>query len=116
MPFTVNGKQLIQIIGVIISVAMVSSAQLTDLLGAPVAKTIVTISGLINMVLQGITVALTTQTAQVQDVRSMPGVDHIDVNANASPALASLAVDPAETKVGATTPEVRTALIAKATS
>jgi hypothetical protein len=110
----VNLKQMIQIIGVIISVATVSSAQLTDLLGPGIAKTIVTIAGLLNMTLQGIAVQMNTQTNQVKDVRSMPGVDHIDVNASASPALASLAVDAAETKIGATTPEVRTALVAKA--
>lgn len=112
----INGKQIIQIIGVIISVAMVSSAQLTDLLGAPVAKTIVTIAGLTNMILQGITVALTTQTAQVQDVAAMPGVERISINAQATPALAAVATDRDQPKVGATTPDVKAALLAKATS
>jgi len=111
-----NGKQIIQIIGVIISVLMVSSAQLTDLLGAPLAKTIVTVAGLLNMVLQGITVALTTQTAQIQDVAAMPGVERISINENASPAAASVAVDPAQTKVGPATPDIRPALVAKAAS
>ena len=111
-----NGKQIIQIVGVIISVAMVSSAQLTDLLGAPLAKTIVTVAGLLNMVLQGLTVALTTQTAQIQDVAAMPGVDRISMNANASPAAAAVAVDPTQTKVGPSTPEARVVLTAKAAS
>ncbi len=94
-----NGKQIIQIIGVIISVLMVSSAQLTDLLGPGIAKTIVTISGLANMILQGITVALTTQSAQVRDVAAMPGIESIKVNSSASSALATLAVDPTQAKV-----------------
>jgi hypothetical protein len=97
-----NGKQIIQIIGVIISVLMVSSAQLTDLLGAGVAKYIVTIAGLANMILQGITVALTTQTAQIKDVAAMPGIDRITVNAQANSTLATLAVDPAQNKVAPT--------------
>ena len=97
-----NGKQIIQIIGVIISVLMVSSAQLTDLMGPGVAKYIVTIAGLANMILQGITVALTTQSAQVKDVAAMPGVEKITVNASASPALATLAVDPNQNKVAPT--------------
>lgn len=100
--YNINGKQIIQITGVVISVLMVSSAQLTDLLGAGTAKTIVTIAGLANMLLQGITVALTTQSAQVKDVAAMPGVEKITVNSQASPALATLAVDPSQNKVAPT--------------
>lgn len=102
MMFNLNGKQIIQIVGVIISVLMVSSAQLTDLLGPGVAKTIVTISGLANMILQGITVALTTQSAQVKDVAAMPGVERITVNATANAALATMAVDKNQDKVAPT--------------
>ena len=109
-----NGKQLIAIIGAVISAIMVSSAQLTDLLGPGVAKTIVTVAGLINMIMQSVTVALTTQTAQVKDVTAMRGVEHIDVNSQATPALAAMATDPAQPKVGATTPGVRETLIQSA--
>ena len=94
-----NGKQIIQIVGVVISVAMVSSAQLTDLIGPVWAKNIVTVAGLLNMILQGLTVSLQTQSAQIKDVAAMPGVEKITVNATASPALATLAVDPAQAKV-----------------
>lgn len=97
-----NGKQIIQIVGVIISVAMVSSAQLTDLLGPVAAKYIVTIAGLANMTLQGIAVALSTQSAQIKDVAAMPGVEKITVNSQASTVLATLAVDPHQDKVGPT--------------
>lgn len=97
-----NGKQWIQIAGVVISVLMVSSAQLTELLGAGVAKTIVTVAGLANMLLQGITVALTTQTAQVKDVLAMPGVEKLEVNAQASKALATVAIDPTVDKIAPT--------------
>ncbi len=97
-----NGKQIIAIIGAVISVLMVSSAQLTDLLGAGVAKTIVTVAGLTNMILQSVTVALTTQSAQIKDVAAMPGVEKISVNAQASSALATLAVDPKQDKVAPT--------------
>lgn len=108
-----NGKQIIQIVGVVISVAMVSSAQLTDLLGPTIAKTIVTVAGLLNMTLQGITVALSTQSAQIKDVAAMPGIERITVNASASPALAQVATDPDQKKVGAT-PEAKAAVIATA--
>ena len=108
-----NGKQLIQIIGVFISVAMVSSANLTTLMGAGVATTIVTIAGMLNMVLQGVAAILQTQTAQVQDVTAMPGVERISINAQATPALAAMATDRDQPKVGPTTPEVRATLLNK---
>lgn len=112
-----NGKQIIQIIGVVISVLMVSSAQLTDLMGPNVAKTIVTVAGLANMLLQGITVALTTQSAQVKDVAAMPGVERITVNASANAALATLAVDKNQDKVApAQAAEQQVAATAKAAS
>lgn len=114
--FNLNGKQIISIIGAIISVLMVSSAQLTDLLGAGWAKYIVTIAGLVNMILQSVTVALTTQSAQVRDVASMPGVERISINASANSTLASVAIDPTQTKIGATTPDVRTVLTTTAHS
>lgn len=97
-----NGKQIIQIIGVIISVLMVSSAQLTELLGPGVAKTIVTIAGLSNMLLQGITVALTSQGSTVKDVLSMQGVEKIDVNGQANQTLAAIAIDPTQNKISPT--------------
>lgn len=98
----INGKQIIQIVGVVISVLMVSTAQLTDLIGPVWAKYIVTIASLVNMILQGTTVVLTTQSAQIKDVAAMPGVEKITVNAQASSALATLAVDPAQDKVAPT--------------
>ena len=97
-----NGKQIISIIGAIISVLMVSSAQLTDLLGPGWAKYIVTVAGLINMVLQSVTVGLTTQTSQIKDVLAMPGVEKINVNAAANQTLAAIAVDPHVDKIAPT--------------
>ena len=111
-----NGKQILAVVGAVMSVLMISSANLTDLLGSGPAKTIVTVAGLINMILQSVTVALSTQTQQIKDVAAMPGVERVSVNASASKDLAAAAVDPAQSKVGATTPDVRDALIAKAAS
>jgi hypothetical protein len=109
--FNINGKQAIAIVGAIVSVLMVSTAQLTDLLGAGTAKTIVTVAGLLNMLLQSVTVALSTQTAQVNSVAAMPGVTRIAVNEQASPALAQVATDPAQQKVGPSTPDLKPALV-----
>jgi hypothetical protein len=100
--YNINGKQLIAIVGAVVSVLMVSTAQLTDLLGPTEAKTIVTVAGLLNMLLQSITVALSTQTSQVKDVLAMPGIEKISVNSQASQALATIAVDPASNKIAPT--------------
>lgn len=98
----INGRQLLSIFGAILSVLMVSSAQLTDLLGAGTAKTIVTVAGLVNMIFQAITVNLTSQGAQVRNVLSMDGVEKIDINSKANATLAAIAVDPTQDKISPT--------------
>lgn len=98
-----NGKQIIAIVGAVISVLMVSSAQLTDLLGPGPAKYIVTIAGLVNMLLQAVTVALTSQGSTIRDVAAMQGVEKISVNAQANQTLSALAVDPTQNKIAPTT-------------
>ncbi len=97
-----NGKQIISIIGAIVSVLMISTAQLTDLFGASVAKTLVSIAGLINLTLQSVMAALTSQGNQVKDVLAMPGVDKININAAANKTLAAIAIDPSVDKISPT--------------
>lgn len=97
-----NAKQIISIIGAVLSVLMISTVQLTDLLGPSLAKTITTIAGLSNMIISSVTVAITSQGATVKDVLAMPGVDKININAAANQTLASLAVDQNIDKIGPT--------------
>ncbi len=100
-----NGKQIISIIGAVLGVLMISTTQLTDLFGPGVAKTVVSVAGLVNTILSSIMAVITatmSQDAQVKQVLAMPGVDKIDVNKNASPELAKLAVDPAVDKISPT--------------
>lgn len=97
-----NGKQIISIVGAILSVLMISTAQLTDLFGPGVAKSIVSVAGLGNLVLQSIMTAITSQGSQVRDVLAMPGVDKIDVNAAANKTLAAIAIDPSIDKIAPT--------------
>lgn len=63
-----NTKQIISIVGAILSVLMISTAQLTDLFGAGVAKSIVSVAGLGNLILQSIMTAITSQSATVSSV------------------------------------------------
>lgn len=94
-----NGKQIISIIGAVLSVLMISTSQLTDLFGAGTAKTVVSVSGLVNLILQSIMTALTSQGQTFLDTKAMPGVENIQINAQANKALATLAVSPEDNKV-----------------
>lgn len=94
-----NLNQIIAIIVVILGVFVASTAQLTDLFGPLVAKTVVSASGLLMSVLSGILGVLTGQASQVKAVQSMPGVDNIVVNKQANPTLAALVVDPNQPKI-----------------
>lgn len=105
-----NTKQVLAIILAILSVLSGSTAQLTDLLGAGAAKAVISSASLAMSVLSSVLAVLTSQPNLVKDVAAMPGVQRIDVNDNANQALASLAIDPMQPKVGATTPLVREVL------
>ena len=93
-----------------------STAQLTTLFGANgasyAASSCALVSGLAGVFLM----ATTGQSSVVQQVAAMPGVARISVNEQASPALAAVATDPAQPKVGPTSPDVRPTLVAKASA
>ena len=97
-----NAKQIISIVGAILSVLMISTAQLTDLMGPTVAKSIVSIAGLGNMVLSSVMATITSQGSTVKDVLAMPGVEKININAAANQTLAAIAVDPGVDKISPT--------------
>ena len=105
-----NGKTILAICGAVLSVLMVSTAQLTDLFGPGITKSIISIAGLINMILNSVTVALSTQASLVKEVVAMPGVQKIQVNTQANQTLAQIATDPLQPKVG-TKPEDRAQVI-----
>lgn len=95
----------IQIIGIIIVVngALIgSTAQLTDLLGPLIAKDIVSVASIGNSIFGGIIMMLSGQGSMVKSVLAMPGIEHIDVNSQASAALATLAVDKSINKIAPT--------------
>lgn len=88
-----NRNQIIAIVIAILAVLMASTAQLTDLFGPKVAKTIISAAGLINGMLSGVLAVITGQAGMVKDVQDMPGVERIQVNAKANPTLARIALD-----------------------
>lgn len=102
-----NRNQIISIIIAVLSVMAGSTAQLTDLFGPGIAKTIISVAGLCNTILSSVMVIITSQGSQVRDVLAMPGVDKIDINAAANKTLAEIAIDPKVDKI-APTPQAMT--------
>ena len=76
-----------------------ATAQLTTLFGSNGAAYIASACALVSGMAGVFLMATTGQSATVQQVRSMPGVENIEVNAKANQALAALAVDPKEDKI-----------------
>lgn len=108
--------QKIAITMAVLGVLSTSGVQLTDILGSGIAKSVVSVSGLINSVLAAIVAVISGQSAIIKQVASMPGVERVSVNADANVILAQAATDPNLKNVGATTPEVRQSLLTKAVS
>ncbi len=98
----ITRNQWIAIAILVLSVNMGATTQLTDLFGVGVAKYIVSLSSLGSSILAGIQVILGGQGAQVKDVLAMPGIQKVEVNAQANPTLAAIAVDPTVNKIAPT--------------
>lgn len=91
---TINLKQAIAITIAILGVLMISTAQLTDLLGAGPAKTITSLAALLNTMLGAVMAVISSTYQTVKDASNTTGVEPLRINADASPALAGLALDP----------------------
>lgn len=94
----VNYKQVLAIVIAIFSVLAVSSANLTDLFGANVAKTIGSASNLLNTILASVLAAYTSNSQQVKDASTLPGVE-VQVSREATQQVASLAMDPDQSSI-----------------
>lgn len=105
-----TGKQVLMIIAAVLSALVGASAQLTDIFGPTITKAIISVISLANTILTSITAALSGQANLVRDVAAMPGVERVSVNTSANMALAQVAVDPQQPKVGATDPGTRIVL------
>ena len=103
-----TGKQVLLIIAAVLSALVAASAQLTDIFGPTVAKSIISAISLANTILTSIIAALSGQTSLVKDVAAMPGVERITVNGQANQALASVAVDDKQLKVAPTANDAAT--------
>lgn len=103
--------QKVALASVTLSALAGATAQLTPLFGATVATDIASVAALGGTIVSGWIFVLTGQAATVSQVAAMPGVERITVNPQATPAVAQIATDPAQLKVG-TKPEDRAAVVA----
>lgn len=94
-----NGKQIIAIIMAILGALTASTAQLTEIFGAGIAKYIISMAGLCNTILSIVIATITGQSSMVLNVQDMKGVEKVLVNRDANPTLASLATDPKQEKI-----------------
>ena len=106
-----TSKQLFQIVSGVIGGLITGAAMLQTLFGQTLTIQIVAGLGICNIILSSVGTALSGQAGLVRDVAAMPGVEHIAVNDQASPALASVAVDPQQLKVGGTSSTIQATLL-----
>lgn len=95
----VTRNQWLQIAAVVLSACIAANTLWTQLFGAGTATVVISLLGLANTILAGVTYVLTGQSQQVRDVQAMPGVSKIVVNNQANATLAAVADDPSNTKV-----------------
>lgn len=105
-----TAKQWFQIVSGSISGLITGAALLNPLFGETLALKIVAVLGILNIVLSSVGAATSGQADLVKDVRNMPGVAKVLVNEDANKALATMATDPNEPKVGATSAAAREVL------
>lgn len=105
-----NLNQILAIILAVLGVLTISTAQLTDLFGAKLAHTIGALAGLISSILASVLAVITGNASMLKSVAALPGVDKVSINTQASAAVAAVAVDPQQPKVGATSAVDRPAL------
>lgn len=106
-------NQILAIVIAFLGVLMASTAQLTDLFGPGATKTIQSTAGILNSVLASVLAVITGQSGIIKDASAMPGVEKITVNSQANSTLATLAVDPAQSKI-APIPQAKQAVQATA--
>lgn len=89
-----NRNQWLGIAIIVVSVLSVSSANLIDIFGAGAAKKIVSSCAILSGIFGGIVTVITGQSGMISQIGNLKGVEPIQINKDAEPALAKLAVNP----------------------
>lgn len=96
---SLTNKQYLMITMAVLAFLSASTGQMTDVFGPALAKNISSGAGFLNGILGSIAAIILGQASIVKDVQAMPGVEKIEINKQANPTLAGLAVDPGNTKI-----------------
>lgn len=114
----IKNLTIMQWIGIVLGInglLTASAPQLTVLFGAAAIPYIQALATLGSGALGVVIAVIGSPTSQLRNVANLVGDDgkpalRVNVNANASPAVAAVALDPAQKNVGAASPDVRAAL------
>jgi len=98
----ITSKQWFQIISGVVSGLITGAALLTTLFGQDLTIKLVAGLGILNIIISSIGTTLSSQGSLVKDVLAMPGIQKVEVNAQANPTLAAIAVDPTVNKIAPT--------------
>lgn len=97
---SVTRTQWIAILMLALGLIAGGTSQLTQFFGEGMAKNLASAASFLSSFVAGLQIILGGQGQQVLDVKNMPGVEKIDINAQANQTLAKLALDPTVDKVG----------------
>jgi hypothetical protein len=109
-------KQWFQIVSGINGSLITGAALLQTLFGQALTIQIVAGLGIFGIILNSVGAAVSgadSPGTQIKSVAALPGVDRVLVDATAINGVAAAALDPAQPKIGAISPDVRATLIAK---
>jgi hypothetical protein len=111
---SLTSKQWFQIISGINGGLITGAALLQTLFGQDLTLKIVAVLGIIGIIINSVGTALSgadSPGTQIKNVAALPGVEKVLVNATATNGVAAAAIDPAQPKIGPTSPEVRATLV-----
>lgn len=110
-----NYIQMLLVLVALLGATAGSAAQLTDLFGATTAHTIVSAASFLTTIITAVMTPLTGNVNMLKTTAALPGVKVQVSAAQATPAIAAVAVDPDQPNVGGATAEdqVRLKQIAK---
>lgn len=111
-----NIKLILNILSSVNGSLITGAALFNPLVGQEMALQLISVLGICQIIVSGISSNLSTQSNLIKDVANIQGDDgkpavRINVNANAPVALASAAVDPDQPNIGAATPAARQTLL-----
>ena len=109
-----TSAQKMTLVGIVISAFAGSAAQFTPIFGSVIATDVASVASFLGPIVNGFLFVMTGQGAQLQNVAAMPGVERVSINAQANSVIATAATDPAQPKIGPSSPDVRSTLVATA--